>query len=166
MAKGILWVSSRVTKPDRLSPENFCAWYENTHIQEVLSLPGLPSAARYEAIQPQPSEDTWSTEAPWLTLYDMHHVEYRHSPDFKALDGQTAPSEELLDRIFINTRFDTRFYAQVQDFDVSRAKAGPARFIISAALQPPAEAAPDFDDWYRQEHLTVLSRAPGFVRSR
>lgn len=84
MTKGVLWVSSRVTKPDKLSGEKFCDWYENVtisnlssthllahrrtqiHIQQVLSLAGLPSAIRYEAIQPQPSADTWSSEAPWL----------------------------------------------------------------------------------------------------
>jgi hypothetical protein len=29
MAKGVLWVSSRVTKTDKLSPQKFCNWYEN-----------------------------------------------------------------------------------------------------------------------------------------
>lgn len=33
-------------------------------------------------------------------------------------------------------------------------------------LQPAAGAEPDFDAWYREEHIAILSRAPGFVRTR
>ncbi|KAF2032161.1 hypothetical protein EK21DRAFT_99254 [Setomelanomma holmii] len=134
MAKGVLWVSSRVTKPDKLTADKFCDWYENTHIQEVLSWPGLPSA----------------------TLYEMRDIEYRHSDDFKALDGQTTPSKDLLNCVFKNARFDTRFYAEVQNFQGSGTK----------PLEPPAEVASDFDKWYREEHLVVLNDAPGFVRAR
>jgi hypothetical protein len=96
----------------------------------------------------------------------MHDIEYRHSDDFRNLDGQTTPSASTLARIFKNARFDTRFYTETQTFQAPGAKAGPARFVISAALEPPADAAADFDRWYRDEHIAVLSRAPGFVRSR
>lgn len=56
MAPGVIWVSSRVshlpnpqTNVDALTPEKFCDWYENIHIQEVTALSGVPRAARYEA---------------------------------------------------------------------------------------------------------------------
>lgn len=32
MTKGILWVSSRITRPEELSAEKFCEWYENVNI--------------------------------------------------------------------------------------------------------------------------------------
>lgn len=38
--------------------------------------------------------------------------------------------------------------------------------LISAALEPPASQAADFDTWYREEHLDILSHAPGFIRTR
>ena len=42
------------------------------------------------------------------------------------------------------------------------------KFILSAALEPPSDAASvsDFDKWYREEHLSMVSQAPGFIRSR
>lgn len=45
---------------------------------------------------------------------------------------------------------------------------GPAKFIISGALEPPSDIASttDFDKWYREEHIPLLSRMPGFIRSR
>ncbi|KAH7392223.1 hypothetical protein DE146DRAFT_581880, partial [Phaeosphaeria sp. MPI-PUGE-AT-0046c] len=173
MTKGVLWVSSRVTKPDKLSAEKFCDWYENIHIQQVLSLAGLPSAVRYEAIEPQPSRDTWSSEAPWLTVYEMSDIDYRTHPDFLALDGQSAPSQDLLHGIFKNARFDTRFYSEVQVYhNPSPPPSNPSpdskTFMLSAALEPPSDttSTSDFDKWYREEHLDVLAQAPGYVRTR
>ncbi|KAJ4295009.1 hypothetical protein N0V90_007017 [Kalmusia sp. IMI 367209] len=93
MAPGVLWVSSHISPPsqvpsgvDILTSGKFCNWYENTHIQEVTALPGVPRAARYEA------------------------------KEFRGLDGQSRPSEELLKGVFEQARFDTRFY---EDVDVA-----------------------------------------------
>lgn len=141
MPRGILWVASRVVNPDALSSEKFCDWYENVskrhnhnllrhsfpsqrHIQEVLSLSGVPSAARYEALQPQPDTKAWSNEAPWLTVYEMRDIDYRESDDFKGLDGQSEPSQELLEGVFKNARFDTRFYEEVQVYEKENARQG------------------------------------------
>ncbi|OAK99408.1 hypothetical protein IQ06DRAFT_336940 [Phaeosphaeriaceae sp. SRC1lsM3a] len=168
MTKGVLWVSSRVTKPDKLSAHR----RTQIHIQQVLSLAGLPSAIRYEAIQPQPSADTWSSEAPWLTVYEMDDIEYRKHPDFLALDGQSPPSQDLLDGIFKNARFDTRFYEEVQVYTNPNPTTNPSpnskNFLLSAALEPPSDTAStaDFDKWYRDEHLDVLVQAPGYERAR
>lgn len=63
MTPGVIWVSSRIShlpKPrddiPALTPEKFCDWYENTHIQEVTALPGVPRAARYEASTYRPPD--------------------------------------------------------------------------------------------------------------
>lgn len=117
MPPGVLWVSSRIANPSSpsttLTPSKFCDWYENTHILEVTSLPGVPRAARYEAIFPQPDPEAWSANAPWLTLYEMPDVWYRLTDEFRGLDGQSRPSEELLRDVFEQARFDTRFYEEV-----------------------------------------------------
>lgn len=110
------------------------------------------------------------------TVYEMDDIEYRNHPDFLALDGQSPPSQELLDGIFKNARFDTRFYKEVQVFNnphppsatSSSTSTNSKRFMISAALEPPSSssAVTDFDKWYRDEHLDVLAQAPGYVRTR
>lgn len=165
MTKGVLWVRSRVVESERLSDDKFCEWYENTHIQEVLSLSGVPSAARYSSLRPE-SEPKTSNYAPWLTLYEMPDIEFKNSAEFKGLAGQSPPTKELIEGIFKGARFDTRFYREVQCVEGSSGKKGPAKFVISAALEPPEAKVTDFDAWYREEHIAVLSRAPGFVRTR
>ncbi|KAI4961063.1 hypothetical protein J4E86_000088 [Alternaria arbusti] len=165
MAPGVLWVASRVVNPDKLSTEKFCDWYENEHIQEVISLGGVPSGVRYQAIQPQPPS-VYSNEFPWLVTYEFPDLAYRESEDFKNIAGKNPPSQELINTIYKNSAFAIRFYEEIQA--VKGATSSRTKFVISAALQPPKDASSDadFDAWYREEHLPVLSRAPGFVRSR
>ncbi|KAF2786211.1 hypothetical protein K505DRAFT_422566 [Melanomma pulvis-pyrius CBS 109.77] len=164
MPPGVLWVSSR-TLSASLPASKLCTWYESTHIPEVLALPGIPRAARYEAHPKPPGPSTYSSEAPWLTVYEMPDVEYRETSEFKSLDGQSEPRKELLEGVFRKARFDTRFYEGVQEFGAD-AVTGPANLLISAALQPAAGQDADFDAWYRQEHLHLLSKCPGYRRSR
>ncbi|KAI1562590.1 hypothetical protein PtrEW4_009880, partial [Pyrenophora tritici-repentis] len=143
MAPGILWVSSRIVNKDKLDVEKFCEWYENTHIQEVLILPGFPSALRYEAVTPVPRGMQYGKEAPWLTTYAMPDVDYRLSQAFKDLSGGNPPSAELIEAVYKHTRFDTRFYEERGSFPASK-----------------------FPKQFRAKLLPQLEETPGFVRAK
>ncbi|KAL1604863.1 hypothetical protein SLS60_004403 [Paraconiothyrium brasiliense] len=152
MPSGIIWVSSRIAHPAQprhdvevLTPERFCAWYEETHIQEVTALEGVPGAVRWEAVQPQPTANAWSIEAPWLTVYSMPDIDYRNSKEFKGLDGQSAPKERLLHEVFEQARFDTRFYERISQTG-PEAGGERARFLLSwASDHVEAAAFQDFE---------------------
>ncbi|KAF2807304.1 uncharacterized protein BDZ99DRAFT_364411, partial [Mytilinidion resinicola] len=172
MPPGILWVASRIKTPT-LTPETFCAWYENVHIHEMTALSGVPRAARYEAIQPEPYPNALSSDAPWLTVYEMPDIDFRTTKEFRGLDGQSEPAAELLEGVFKKARFDTRFYECVQVHEkeggakkVADGCVGPASLIISAALTPAPGKEDDFDAWYRQEHLPLIGEGAGYRRSR
>lgn len=96
----------------------------------------------------------------------MPDIEYRNTTEFKGLDGQSRPREELLEGVFKQARFDTRFYKEVQVYEKEGVRTEPAKFLISAALQPATGLDEDFDTWYREEHLRVLSECEGYRRSR
>lgn len=115
MAPGLLWVSSRITQPATLPRDKFKAWYEDVHIHEVCALSGVPAAARYEAIPGVvPADAPYASKAEWLTLYEMDDVAFRFTDEFKGLDGQSVPKQELLEGVFKKARFETRFCEQVQ----------------------------------------------------
>src|SRR5450756_636355 len=100
-AQGIIFVASRVTQPLHLSSAAFVDWYENIHVQEVLDTGGVPGAVRYERTEHAGGfsavDGRGLREYQWLTVYAFPSVNYRFTPRFKALDGQSAPKDDLLE---------------------------------------------------------------------
>lgn len=105
---------------------------------------------------------------PLQTLYDMPDIGFRNSDDFTGIADRNPPSPQLMDSIYKNTHFEMRFYEQIQVVESPTASSDSAKFLVSAAMHPASDPASlaDFDKWYREEHLPLLSRLPGFVRSR
>jgi hypothetical protein len=114
---GILFVASKVLNIDVLDPLDFIDWYENTHIQEVQSTGGISSTQRYESLSfHKCHRDSNATAAEnanfdfeFLTIYNMPDLAFRETAAFKGLDGQSKPSDELLEKLFKQTAFTTRF---------------------------------------------------------
>ncbi|KAF1985349.1 hypothetical protein K402DRAFT_334621 [Aulographum hederae CBS 113979] len=168
---GVLWVSSMVANKDKLTDEKFDDWYANIHVDQVVATGGVPCAARYyaESILPPGSRPPWLLEPNFLTLYHMPDLYHRFSHAFTNLDGQTKPDQTLLDTIFANARFETRFYAHISTHfgPASGAPSDrPADLIISAALTPKPEIEADFNAWYEREHCAEIAKARGYVRTR
>ncbi len=120
---GILWVASTVLHPNRLNPHDFVDWYENTHIQEVQSTGGISGSQRYEslAFHKQERDSSVKDDTPnekldfsFLTVYNMPDLAFRESAAFRGLDGQSKPSEQLLDKLFKQAAFVTRFAEEVE----------------------------------------------------
>ncbi|ENI04658.1 hypothetical protein COCC4DRAFT_81629 [Bipolaris maydis ATCC 48331] len=163
---GIMWASSRITHPERLSVDKYSDWYENKHIKDVLVLPGAVAAVKYQAVE-RPVKDggeerTYSGDMPWLVVYELPDmVGFRESDGFKNMSQRNPPTQAEIDTIYMNTQFAIRFYEEVQRFEGEKAKE-------NGALEPPSDIASttDFDKWYREEHIPLLSRMPGFIRSR
>ena len=132
---GILWVASGIINSKALSPEEFCSWYEEVHIQEVTALSGVPGAARYEAVQIVPADapkPAWLLGARWLTMYEMPDIAFRHTEEFAGLDGQSEPNKDLLDKVFKNARFETRFLELIQthESELGRKMKGNCIFFL------------------------------------
>jgi hypothetical protein len=171
---GIIWVASGITRPDKLPADKFVTWYENTHVQEVLATGGVPAAARYQNVRvgaestcknmrapsaaaaagpgPGPDSDKSSNsdgiielDAPWLTVYEFPSLAFRHTDRFKALDGQTKPKGTLLEDIFANAVYATRFSRLLYLRSEYGAPWGPAEFVVSAAFArvPKPEPEPE-----------------------
>ena len=64
MAKYLMAVHSNA-KPGR--DEDYMHWYENTHLEEICSIPGVKSGRVFEAIPASPVKPT----ATYLALYDL-----------------------------------------------------------------------------------------------
>ena len=149
---GLLFVSSVVLHPSKLSHQDFRTWYEETHIQEVQATGGISHTQRYESLAftngnghqyseagsgsspPVPENKNFNYD--FLTLYYMPDLSFRESAAFKSLAGQAVPSEELVQTIFKQAEFCTRFCEQVDeiDFAASTRTFRPAAFVITLGL--------------------------------
>ncbi|WP_106398792.1 DUF4286 family protein [Actinocorallia populi] len=75
MPKGIMVVQSSPSDPSR--EDEYNAWYTDTHLPEVLAVPGFVSARRYKVLGGGPEGHTY------LAVYELE------------ADDLTAPVKEL-----------------------------------------------------------------------
>lgn len=140
---GILWVNSKITDADQLSPELFKKWYEMAHIPDLINAKkgGVLASSRYQC--PDPKQP-----APYLAVYSVPDLGFLQTPEFRAvpMKHDMLPGGGPIHR-FVS--FDTRFYQRLQVVERPGATAGRAPILISAAIEPGNEQ--DFHNWYEKE---------------
>ncbi|KXL44410.1 hypothetical protein M433DRAFT_155048 [Acidomyces richmondensis BFW] len=149
---GLLYVNSKITKPNELSPENYTKWYEQVHIPDIFKTSGIKEASRWKNIEP-------AGERPYLAMYPLEDLDFLQTDEFKAIpvhDEQLPGSHAIFD--FAD--FDTRYYKWVQTYEPKNTKENQPNFVISACFTPADEK--DYEDWYRQEHLIEISGISGW----
>lgn len=129
---GLLYVHSKIIQPDKLSPEQYTEWYEQTHIPDIFQTAGIDQAFRWKALDP-------SAERPYLAMYPLKDISFLQSPEFKGISrDQTKdnsadkilaiPVEEdklpETHKVFDLANFDTRYYKFVQLYEPENASPG------------------------------------------
>jgi len=158
--QGLLWVNSKVTKPEAISNEKFVEWYDGEHIGDVLKTSGIKTAYRYKSIDP-------AADRPYLALYPVRDVDFLGSPEMGTIPMTSekyfpGPSHNCKDV----GSFNTRFYEFIHANEKKGANPGPGNLIISAGLTPAPGTDDDFDKWYHEEHYRTVGEVPGYVRTR
>lgn len=108
---GFLYISSTADGSNGLSASAFNAWYNNKHIPELLQVPGLDSAFRYENIQPE-------AKPRFLCLYPLKSLATLGSPELQAVsnvDEKTFPGPSHDAKDFADLRM--RVYGHVQSYE-------------------------------------------------
>ena len=162
---GILFVGSKVVHPNVLNPLDFNDWYENTHIQEVQSTGGISGSQRYESLSFHKQHRDASSKVAtgnsnfdfdFVTVYNMPDLAFRESEAFRGLDGQSKPNEELLEKLFKQSSFITRF-AEETDVSGGSGSNGQAPFAITVATCESEQGA---------AVLSALPKLKGYRRTR
>jgi hypothetical protein len=159
---GLLMVLSRPAAPDEPA---YHEWYEEEHIPARTRLPGWLTARRYAATD---GGDTF------LAYYDLENLDVLSDPEYADLRRNRSDREQTILRSvdFV----DRRIYRPIQPgpghaavsgngtLSSSLATCGP--LLLCVWTEPAAGAEAEFHDWYEQEHLPLLARVPGWLRSR
>ncbi len=154
--KAMLYVAASPGPKVPLS--EFTTWYDTDHCPLRRSCAGFLNAARYEALDDKKPE--------WLATYELSDVSVMTSDAYMAqwkaqtdYEKNLLASCETIDRRVYRLTYDKRH----PDYDDEKYD---QRIYQAVALAPgPDLGMDDFHAWYYEEHIPMLSKVPGWLRS-
>lgn len=161
---GILYVTMQ-PKPG-LSLDQFHEWYNNEHGPIRLRLPHIfTNGLRYAA--------TDSQNPHFLAVYDVSSMHHLDTPTYLALRANRSPREaETIGQVDVVRYFyDLVSESKSADFVPPEARSDDdAEGLVLIAVEISVTAAEGaeqaLDKWYDEEHIPMLSKVPGWLRSR
>ena len=154
--RGLLMVYCDV--PQDLEDE-FNRWYDQEHIPERLSIPGVLSAARYVALGGGPK---------CLACYELNGPEAWHAPEWQHwLNNPTEWSQRMSPSV-VATKYIRNLYRLIypEDVDPATAQAEMAPLMLVGRMSVPAALETQFNQAYNQERLPQCYSVPGYIRGR
>ena len=154
--KGLLMVYSDVAPEHE---DEFNRWYNEEHIPERLSIPGMLSAARYTAVQGSPK---------YLACYELAGPEAWSSEAWQRwLINPTEWSQRMSPSV-IGINYIRNLYRLIYPSDVSdeTAQAEMAPVLLVGRMSIPVELDDQFNRAYNTERLPLCYDIPGYIRGR
>ena len=153
---GLLLVYSDV------APENdaeYNQWYNEEHIPERLSIPGVLDAARYQAVQGGPR---------YLAVYELATPEAWHSEEWQKWLREPTPWSRRMSPGVIGTEYIRNLYRRIhpQDVPPETAAAPMSPVLLIGRMSVPDELDAQFNDAYNHERLPLCLDIPGYLRAR
>jgi hypothetical protein len=137
--------------------DEFNRWYNEEHIAEILTVPGVLNAARYEAVKGSPKH---------LACYELD------SPAAVLGDGFTKRTKskwsETMGPTLIGTNFFNPLYEMIYPDSVSTdmAGSGMAPALQVGRMNIPVEKTDEWNKWYNSTFVPNFEKAPGVIRGR
>ncbi|KAJ5041781.1 uncharacterized protein L3040_005349 [Drepanopeziza brunnea f. sp. 'multigermtubi'] len=169
---GILYVTMQ-PKPS-LPLDKFHDWYNNEHGPTRLRLPFVSNGFRYRANDLEVGS-TGSAEKPeWMAIYDIADMAELTRDAYLRLRDPPVKSPREADTMKEIT-VDRKLYDHLQtwaskDFtaleEVQNEGRGNVVVAVFLTLQPGEENSAEIEKWYQEEHVHMLSKIPGWLRTR
>ena len=139
--------------------EEFNRWYDEEHIPERLSIPGVLSAARYTAVQAGPK---------YLACYELSEAEAWHSDAWQHyLINPTEWSKRMSPSIIGETYIRNLYRLIYPDpLPEEAAQAGMSPVLLVGRMSVPPALEARFNQAYNTERLPLCSKIPGYIRGR
>ena len=151
-AQGLVTVWLHVP-PER--EEEFNAWYDLEHVDQVIGIAGFTCARRYAADGQMPK---------YLAWYEAVDEHVEPGPGFSQLVRQPTPWS-LRIRGFYGEDRARNNYRLMWSLGAAPQPDAPWLYTVQADCADPAQEA-EFYDWYDNEHMPALAQVPGVLRAR
>lgn len=167
MAPGLLYVTMQPQAG--LSDAQFHDWYNNEHGPLRLRLPFIQNGFRYRATD---LDGPGKGLPEWVALYDVTDMaELTRAPytTLREPGVKSVREKETMAQIAVDRRiYDLLDDQHVEGFrpleELNVPTEGAVLVALSTTVQPGKEA--ELDRWYREEHIPLLSKVPGWLRTR
>lgn len=170
MTAGLLYVTMQ-PRPG-LPPSQFHDWYNNEHGPLRLRLPFFPNGYRYRAIDATADSPYDASKHEWLALYDITDSSEFLRPPYTTMREDSVKTErekETMAQITVGRRmFDLIKEWKAEDYkpveDIDHESKGYLLIPVCFRVKPGTEHK--IDEWYDNEHISLLQKVPGWRRSR
>lgn len=161
---GLLYVTMQ-PKPG-LSLDQFHEWYNNEHGPTRLRLPHIFSnGLRYAA--------TDGEQPHFLAAYDVTSMHHLDTPTYTSLRENRSPREaETIGQVDVKRFFydlvaehKSPLFAPIEELSDKEAE-GLVLVAVEATLTDVEDAEGKLNKWYEEEHTPMLSKVPGWLRTR
>jgi hypothetical protein len=148
----IVWADIPSEKED-----DFNGWYNEEHLAELLSVPGVLSAARYEATSSGPKH---------MAIYELESSAVVETDAFKS-----RPRTEWGERVspsIIGTNFMNNVYEMIHPSALTEdiANSGMSPALQIGRMDVPSETDAEWNEWYSTVYVPNYEKAPGCIRGR
>lgn len=146
-----------MTEPPPEMEEEFNAWYDTEHLPERLAIPGFVSARRWMARGVGPGEGKY------LATYELESTAVLKTAEYLAHVGDNfSPwSRRCLGKAVLFRR-----WACASLSPGSRRQSADSGFLFVAIGDSPPEHEEEFNKWYDEEHIPLMTAVPGVLSAR
>jgi len=131
----------------------FHEWYNTEHGPLRLRLPFITTGDRYKAGDGERPE--------WSAVYDVTDLSWLDKRIYTRLREERSQREKAVMGTFES--LDRKIYRTVSSRGEFK---GPAPTQLAVSLRVNEADLDDFNKWYEEEHVDMLSKIPGWLRSR
>ncbi|MCJ1309827.1 hypothetical protein MMC25_003488 [Agyrium rufum] len=171
---GILYVTMQ--PHPSLPSSQFHDWYNNEHGPTRLRLPFFTNGFRYRAADISPENGASDSNPEWMAIYDVTDMHELTQPTYMSLRSPPAKSQreiETMAQITVDRKMydllDSKESPNFQGLEDVQHEGKPetGNVIIAVTMRlKPGVSRSVLDKWYTEEHTPLLSKIPGWLRTR
>jgi hypothetical protein len=144
--RGMLFVTSKIARPDVLDLPTYIKWYEEDHIAEIVQTSGIRSARRFVNVDA-------TVDKPYLAMYPMDDIGFTQGDEFRNIRVKSdilPPPGIIYDLADVDVRYDNLIHV----YDEAKKGKGATRSLVVVASELKDDSdvsAEEYDKWYREE---------------
>ena len=139
--------------------EEFNRWYNEEHLAERLSVPGILSAARYEAVSSGPKH---------LAVYELDSPAVMESPEYLNVREHPTEWSKRMSPNVVGTTYIRNVYEMIhpQSLTPEIAQSDMAEALQIGRMDIPPETEAEWHEWYNTVYIPNYEKVPGCIRGR